>query len=868
MKIKLKKFAVILSSAILAAGTLFMPAINTDINYSVSAEESIPEGYTAIYNIEDLYAIRNNLGGKYILMNDIDMTEDTAPGGDWDVNETGWEPIGTLGYDSADGNPFEGIFDGNGHSIIGMNIHGDVSYNAIGLFGCCRGTQIKNIKVIDCDINVGKNKYIGAIVGHSNYFYSTNIYNCFASGNIRSEYYSGNSIGGIVGYMDANSNFLHSIHDCYNAVDISVEKGSESNEGAYAYVGGIVGHFDVSYGKIINCYNIGNIISDLSNVGAVCGFYDYDDDYCKNCYYLKGSCESDNLAMALSVAQMKSTSAFTNWDFENTWIIDKTSSYKYPQLRSCMQVPVTEIKITSVPEKKTYVKDEALDLAGGKILVTHNDGSSGELEIDESMISGYNAEQVGKQTVSVNYLGKSVSFDVTVNPKSVSNLKISETNENNISISWDKVSSVNGYYVYKYDFENEKWTELTKVSKLTYTENVESLASEYKYAVASYVSINGVDYISEKMEVLKPIDLSLAAITIDDIICNGKTQLVAPQVLYNGKLLEEGVDFNIDSGDYEVLECGDYSLTLSGIGKFTGSVTIDFKVYCEHDWDLPDNNGICSICGESKYALGDANLDGKVDEEDANYILSMISQDKYDELPPSADYDKDSYYTPSDAYLIYCDVNNFTAFESNDELLIEVNHMGGAPGEKVPVMIFSTKGKFAAYNFTITLDPVLEISYASSENPNDVEADKNITVSSYINENSITFTGYANNGTTINDDYMLIGTFYVTIPEFVPEGYTFDITIDNEVGGYAGGANDNTDNFYYKNGTVIVAIPSELGDANEDGKVNVRDCAMIASYLAKNQADKLPLCADYNRDSKINVRDAAAIANALANDEI
>ncbi len=56
-----------------------------------------------------------------------------------------------------------------------------------------------------------------------------------------------------------------------------------------------------------------------------------------------------------------------------------------------------------------------------------------------------------------------------------------------------------------------------------------------------------------------------------------------------------------------------------------------------------------------------------------------------------------------------------------------------------------------------------------------------------------------------------------------------------------------------------------LGDANLDGKVNVRDCAYIASMLAKGAAAELPEKeADYNQDGKVNVRDAAALASALA----
>lgn len=54
------------------------------------------------------------------------------------------------------------------------------------------------------------------------------------------------------------------------------------------------------------------------------------------------------------------------------------------------------------------------------------------------------------------------------------------------------------------------------------------------------------------------------------------------------------------------------------------------------------------------------------------------------------------------------------------------------------------------------------------------------------------------------------------------------------------------------------------GDANRDGKVNVRDAAFIALMLAQGKENELPACADYNEDNKINVRDAAAIAKFLA----
>ena len=59
-------------------------------------------------------------------------------------------------------------------------------------------------------------------------------------------------------------------------------------------------------------------------------------------------------------------------------------------------------------------------------------------------------------------------------------------------------------------------------------------------------------------------------------------------------------------------------------------------------------------------------------------------------------------------------------------------------------------------------------------------------------------------------------------------------------------------------------VPS--GDANGDGKTDARDCAYIASLLAKANYNKYNLTddADYNKDGKKDIRDAAALSRALA----
>ena len=69
-------------------------------------QETVPEGWVGIYTVEDLDNIRNDLGGQYILMNDLTFADGAAP----------FNPIGTRQE------PFTGRFDGNGHVIRGLVI--------------------------------------------------------------------------------------------------------------------------------------------------------------------------------------------------------------------------------------------------------------------------------------------------------------------------------------------------------------------------------------------------------------------------------------------------------------------------------------------------------------------------------------------------------------------------------------------------------------------------------------------------------------------------------------------------------------------------------------------------------------------------
>ena len=192
-----------------------------------------------IYNLEVLsFAVNavndnengNATTGKYfILTNNIDF---------YDYGDGSWPPIG-----NADANcQFEGIFDGNGKVVKNISIN-TFWGNHQGLFGYINGATIKNLGVVNCQIN--GNDFVGGLVGYGIF---SNIENCYTTG-----YVNGNSsVGGLAGL----SNSI--IKNCYSNCNVT---GSDMN------IGGLVGQ---NNGRIENCYATGNV-HGIDYVGGLAG---------------------------------------------------------------------------------------------------------------------------------------------------------------------------------------------------------------------------------------------------------------------------------------------------------------------------------------------------------------------------------------------------------------------------------------------------------------------------------------------------------------------------------------------------------------------------------------------------------------------
>ena len=252
---------------------------------------------------------------------------------DIDLKNEEWTPIG-IGNGTRNGVPidfpYSGTFDGNGHTISGLNVNyrnkngglfcyvmnatiknltvaGSVTHSSGdgvaygGIVGCADSSTIENC-TNRCTVT--GNWYAGGIVGWST---DSDIIGCANFGNISSPSFSGGICGKIGGENDA-AGIDATIRDCYN---VGMVSGN--------YAGGITGQSDSEHIDILiaNCYNVGSlhgstntgeIIGDLS--GPICTTID-------NCYYLP----TGNQASTSDRVNVKRTDSKTAAEFADGTVL-------------------------------------------------------------------------------------------------------------------------------------------------------------------------------------------------------------------------------------------------------------------------------------------------------------------------------------------------------------------------------------------------------------------------------------------------------------------------------------------------------------------------------------------------------------------
>lgn len=369
----------------------------------LTEEEAIAQGYTVIKSADELQALSTgNMNGKYILMEDIDLS-----------SIANWEAIG------KDGAEFKGTFDGNGYSISNLKIDKTTeSYQ--GLFGKINGATVKNTQVVNANVKgkvsvgvlVGEStngtitncstsgtvaagsNFAGGLVGSA---YGSNISNSFStssvvgktwvggfvgsaggSTNISNSYATGsvtgdNTTGGFAGYLRTNSNISNS----YATGDVY----STSDATANSNFGGFVGECYGLDETISNSYSTGQVKATIGNRGGFIG--NGNDAVIKDYAYanqttsgvLNGSGVATGTPASGSVLQTapKATDWFKDTTNQKSILGGSGWDYSGKAPKLAWEVPPTETKPVSfqvgadTSSNSTLTIDMALNIKGLKV---------------------------------------------------------------------------------------------------------------------------------------------------------------------------------------------------------------------------------------------------------------------------------------------------------------------------------------------------------------------------------------------------------------------------------------------------------------------------------------------------------------------
>lgn len=131
----------------------------------------------------------------------------------------------------------------------------------------------------------------------------------------------------------------------------------------------------------------------------------------------------------------------------------------------------------------------------------------------------------GRQYVAC-YSNRSEAVNTTFAPKAPDNLQLVESTSDSVSVKWDALANVNGYYVYRAtvnaDGTTTAFEEVAQTTELQYTDRTIAGRTNYQYKVKAYIAFQSVEGASELCTITGE-DSAVLAVSTKDV--NGQTAI-------------------------------------------------------------------------------------------------------------------------------------------------------------------------------------------------------------------------------------------------------------------------------------------------------------------------------------------------------
>ena len=435
--------------------------------------------------------------------------------------------------------PFKGIYDGDNKVIKGLLINqAEGTYQ--GLFGRAKNATITNVIIENCDITA--KDYVGGICGHAS---ETTISNCKVSGAIKTaDGVDGMYHGGIAGSI-----YDKPISSCVNTASV---KGNNSKS---QYYGGIVG--EVSWTNITDCFNAG-IVEGTLYVGSIVGSNG-------------ASRLNNNYHTTTTTGGVGANDVATG--------TDQTGATTVAKITAAEGVTLT------LPTTPTYVWNNENLYESGVVVTLDFTVPEGKYwdhyTVNNGKISNAGVKE-GEHTLT------DFTADVVISATFVSELTDIATAGVTIAAIEDLTYNGKEQHPTPVVTLNSNVLEAGSNYQVTYSEGCTNVGT-YTITITGMGRYNGI---LQKTFKIVPYDISGCDLKVENQKYTGEVINVTPTVKYGSITLAQGEDkdYTFVTNPTTVKEGGDYMLTVTGKGNYTGTKEVPFNVYYSTPTELSCTN--------------------------------------------------------------------------------------------------------------------------------------------------------------------------------------------------------------------------------------------------------------------------------------
>ena len=434
---------------------------------------------------------------------------------------------------------FRGVYDGDNKVIKGLLINQpEATYQ--GLFGRAKNATITNVIIENCDITA--KKYVGGICGYAS---ETTISNCKVSGAIKTaDGVDGMYHGGIAGSI-----YDKPISSCVNTASV---KGNNSKS---QYYGGIVG--EGSWTIITDCFNAG-IVEGTLYVGSIVGSNG-------------ASRLNNNYHTTTTTGGVGANDVATG--------TDQTGATTVAKITAAEGVTLT------LPTTPTYVWNNENLYESGVVVTLDFTVPEGKYwdhyTVNNGKISNAGVKE-GEHTLT------DFTADVVISATFVSELTDIATAGVTIAAIEDLTYNGKEQHPSPVVTLNSNVLEAGSNYQVTYSEGCTN--------VGTYtITVEGVGRYSGRLTKtfkIVPYDISGCDLKVENKPYTGDVINVTPTVKYGSITLAQGEDkdYTFVTNPTTVKEGGDYMLTVTGKGNYTGTKEVPFNVYYPAPTELSCTN--------------------------------------------------------------------------------------------------------------------------------------------------------------------------------------------------------------------------------------------------------------------------------------